>query len=220
MDSKRLPGKPLLEKNGKTLVEHVYERASQIRCLDASPYILSDSQQLLQTIPLEKNAVCTPKLDNGTLRCAWFADIEQDINDDDIIINIQVDEVDFIPEIIGDKLYKYIKKNWILATFAYNKTREYNNEDEVKVDTNEEGFATYFSRQPIFGAIHIGIYVYRVFALKEYVNIYKYTRNECKKENLEQMIFFNTEHRFAVCDHTKPTLSINTQDDYDEWLRR
>lgn len=231
LDSKRLPNKPLLEKNGKTVLEHTYELASQIRCLKRPPIVLFDDvsvynrlKHVLKRIPNydEINGMTTGKLENGTLRCAYAAQSNIfDVQDNDIIINVQVDEVEFNPEIISQKLLKYIDNNWELGTFAYNKIEGIDYTcNHVKVDTNLHGFATYFSRKNIFGAVHVGIYIYRVFTLKLYEHLYKFSKLSIEKENLEQMLFFDLGKKFAVLNHESPTFSINTQEDYDEWLQR
>lgn len=233
MDSKRLPGKPLLEKNGKTLLKHVYERAIQIRCLTCRPFVLSDSDEIFKHVTSlpdkdswrmppddEIFGYKTPKLDNGTLRCAWFAENRRDINDDDIIVNIQVDEVDFDPENVSEAIGLFIADKNNLGTFCYQK------EDHIEYDRNHvkasiacDGNILYFSREDISEDIHVGIYIYTVEMLKEYNRVYGYTRKVIKRENLEQMLFYELGTVFTAY-YANPTFSINTEDDYNEWLRR
>lgn len=231
MDSKRLPGKPLLEKNGKTLLETVYERASQIRCLACPPFVLSDSEEIFKKVVEIVQApdyytpdgdmigYKTPKLDNGTLRCAWFVENRRNIKDDDIIVNIQVDEVDFNPEAVSEGIGLLLANKESLGTFCYQKEDKEYDRNHVKASMLLDGGIIYFSREDISEYIHAGIYIYTVEMLKLYVKIYGFTKKVIQRENLEQMLFYELGQVFQAYT-IPPTLSINTEDDYNEWLRR
>lgn len=220
LDSKRLPNKPLLKKNGKTILEHTYELANQIRCLRESPIILSDSQEILQkALSKEIDTLCTPKLDNGTLRCAWAAQ-NKGLNDKDIVINVQVDEVKFNPENISEALALFLADKEELGTFCYQKEDhiEYGR-DHVKASISCGGDILYFSREDISEDIHVGIYIYTAEILKQYAKMYNFTKKVIQRENLEQMLFYEFGAVFKAY-YSQPTFSINTQEDYDEWLQR
>ena len=230
LDSKRLPNKPLLEKNGRTILEHTYELASQIRCLTQPPIVLFDNvsvydkiKHVLKRLPNydEINGMTTGSKDNGTLRCAYAACSDEfNMQDDDIIINVQVDEVEFNPDAISEGVGLFLNKKQVLGTFCYQKedTVEYGR-DHVKASLSLVGEVVYFSREDISEDIHVGIYVYTVKALKIYNEVYRFTKRIIQRENLEQMLFFEIGEIFQSYP-IPPTISINTEDDYNEWLRR
>jgi len=70
-DSKRLPGKPLIYLNKKTLLEKTYRQVSKV--IDEKDiYVLTDSNKVINTLKSKiKNFVLTPKkYDTGVERCA------------------------------------------------------------------------------------------------------------------------------------------------------
>lgn len=228
LDSKRLPNKPLLEKNGRTILEHTYELASQIRCLTQPPIVLYNDdkvQEICKRIPQYNWTIGfnTGHKDNGTLRCAYAAQSPKLLinpQDDDIIINVQVDEVSFNPDAVSEAVGLFLDKKQVLGTFCYQKedTVEYGR-DHVKASLLVNGEIVYFSREDISEDIHVGIYIYTVKALNVYKEAYKFTKRIIQRENLEQMLFFEIGQIFQSYP-IPPTISINTQEDYDEWLQR
>ena len=89
LNSSRLPGKVLLDLNGKTVVQRVYEQCLKAKNIDAV-YIATDSLEVKQSCEnFTKNIMMTKDtLESGTDRVAEAVkNIECDV-----IINVQGDE--------------------------------------------------------------------------------------------------------------------------------
>ena len=87
MESKRLPGKPLLEAGGKTLIQWVYELARKTKTDEV--YVTTPDDRLVRyccskDIRVFKTSIEAP---SGTHRCA-----EACLADFEVIVNLQVDE--------------------------------------------------------------------------------------------------------------------------------
>src|ERR1700739_774418 len=87
--SSRLPGKPLLRQTGKYLVQHVYERACQVRGVDAV-VVATDDSRVASAMEGFGGRVERPRRDHasGTDR---VAEVARRL-DADCIVNVQGDE--------------------------------------------------------------------------------------------------------------------------------
>ncbi len=185
----RLPGKPLLDIAGKPMLQHVYERA--LASGAASVVIATDDERILEVAQSFGATVCWTKVEHqsGTERLAE-AVTKLELADDQIVVNVQGDEPLIPPEIIrqaADALA--MNPNADIATLCepIRQRDDLLNPNVVKVVRNQAGYALYFSRAPIawdraaeqnkrqaFSAYakyyrHIGLYAYRVGAIKQYV---------------------------------------------------
>ncbi len=145
----RFPGKPLAILKGKPLIQHVYEHASEAARIDAVLVATDDRRIYDAVIGFEGTAVMTSGThESGTDRIAEAArSIECDF-----IINVQGDEPYIRPEMIddvADLLYNDDKA--AISTLAKKVTdmNEILSPHVVKVVTDDDGFALYFSRAPI-----------------------------------------------------------------------
>jgi len=166
-DSVRLPGKPLREIAGKTLIEHVYRRARAATTLD-DVVVLTDDERISEAVEGFGGAVqMTPKdCVSGTDRIAFAArDWEADA-----IVNIQGDEPLIEPQAI-DLLAQHLRAgDDAMATLAAPASpKDLADTNVVKVVTDLTGRALYFSRAAIpfcrdggepAALRHIGIYGY------------------------------------------------------------
>jgi len=90
LQSQRLPNKPLLMHNGKTLLDYTYEQAK--KTIVGTVVIATDDQIILDYCKdKEIDCIETPDCSNGTARCfyAYIGMIEKDFVK---VINWQVDE--------------------------------------------------------------------------------------------------------------------------------
>jgi 3-deoxy-manno-octulosonate cytidylyltransferase (CMP-KDO synthetase) len=175
--SSRLEGKALADINGKTMVQHVYERARLARNLN-DVLVATDDERILRAVAGFGGRAVMTSVDHrsGTDRVA------QAIASDaaDVIVNIQGDEPMLDPIMIEEVVEPFrrgtaagivtLKKEVFLDS-------EFADPSVVKVVTDALGFALYFSRSlipfPQAGSPH-----FRVF---EHVGIYAYSRESLLK---------------------------------------
>ena len=180
LDSSRLPKKVLLDLNGKTVLQRVYEQCLKVKNVD-EVYVATDSLEIKEVCETFTNQVVITKSthQSGTDR------IGEAISsiDCDIVINVQGDE----PFIDSNSLKKLIQifrydpqKEIALASLMtpLNDIEDIENPNVVKVIVDLNDFALYFSRSPIpFNREnvktsnhfkHIGVYAFRKQALIEF----------------------------------------------------
>lgn len=198
--STRLPGKPLRLLAGKPMIQHVFERAQ-----DASGevgfdeiIIATDDECIQETCEAFGADVCMTSADHetGSDRLAEVVKLNG-WADDTIVVNLQGDEP-LTP--IGN--LKQVATNLAnnseasIATLAtpLSIEEEYNDPNVVKVVSDKNGMALYFSRASIpfqrdesapvndFALRHIGIYAYRAGYLKSFAEM-----EPCQIEQLEKL---------------------------------
>jgi 3-deoxy-manno-octulosonate cytidylyltransferase (CMP-KDO synthetase) len=170
--SSRLPGKALVDLQGKPLLYHVYHRSSRARSLNRVLIATDDERIHKAALEFGAESVMTGKGHrSGTDR---IAEAVQDMAAD-IVVNIQGDEplIDFLAI---DQVVALLEED-SAADMATLKSPISSNDDlvnpnVVKVVTDEKGYALYFSRAPIpylrkdedlpeHFYRHIGLYAYR-----------------------------------------------------------
>ncbi|HIF9075842.1 TPA: 3-deoxy-manno-octulosonate cytidylyltransferase [Photobacterium damselae] len=185
--STRLPGKPLADIGGKPMVQWVYEQA----CKSGADKVIvaTDDQRVFDVVQAFGGEVCMTRSDHqsGTERLAEVVE-KYNLADDHIVVNVQGDEPLIPDTIIRQVADNLAHKNAPMATLAV----EIDHEDEVfnpnavKVVTDKDGYAMYFSRASIpwdrdhFAQQpaqihhnllrHIGIYAYRAGFINTYIN--------------------------------------------------
>ena len=232
MGSKRLPGKPLIDINGKPMIQYVYDRA--VNSGAVSVVIATDSSEIATVAKDFGAKVCMTSSDHksGTERIAEAAEA-LGYEDEDIIVNLQGDEPLMSSSIIHDVASALdVYDNAKVATMAapISNIDDVFNPSVVKVVTSKRGYALYFSRAPIpwerdnFSQEkpvmhcnhfrHIGIYAYRVGFLQDYLKTV-----ECdieKYERLEQLrILWNSQRiHVSITDEDVP-IGVDTKEDLE-----
>ncbi len=226
--STRLPGKPLKDIGGKTMIQRVYESVKKSRLLD-EVIVATDDQRVIEEVERFKGKAILTSIHhpNGTSR---VAEVVQNMNID-IVINIQGDEP-FISYKMIDELIEVLAghSNVNMATLCYqlHDERKYRDENVVKVVCDVYGNALYFSRSLIpfpKRAInlkvyeHIGIYGYRKAFLQEFVKLKDTPLSII--ESLEQLKALEYGYKICVIEtkYDYKALSIDTQEDLDEARR-
>lgn len=219
-ESTRLPGKPLLEISGKSLIHLVYERARESRLKDRV-IIATDDQRIIDAASsFGAEAVMTsPSCKSGTDR------VFEAVKDTDagLIINVQGDEPFIRPDMI-DLLFSVMENESLdVATLCAPVTddNEYSNPNTVKVVLDKNGFALYFSRSPIpyvrngntrpMLYKHIGIYGFKGEFLKQFVSMPKSRLEET--ESLEQLRILENGFRIRVLTTHYDGFGIDTMED-------
>ncbi|EKO3368697.1 3-deoxy-manno-octulosonate cytidylyltransferase [Vibrio fluvialis] len=228
--STRLPGKPLADIAGKPMVQWVYEQAMQAGA--ERVIIATDDARVEQAVLAFGGTVCmtSPDHQSGTERLAEVVKL-MGIEDDHIIVNVQGDEPLIPPSIIRQVADNLAASQAPMATLAV----EISHEDEVfnpnavKVVTDKDGYALYFSRatipwdrdnfakdktvvQPLMR--HIGIYAYRAGFINTYI---EWPASQLEKiECLEQLrvLWYGEKIHVAVALEAPPA-GVDTPEDLD-----
>ncbi|MGE4588254.1 MAG: 3-deoxy-manno-octulosonate cytidylyltransferase [Acidaminococcaceae bacterium] len=221
--STRLPGKPLALIAGKPMIQHVYERACRA-LLPQEVVVATDSKIVADAVQGfgGKVMMTSPDHPSGTDR---LAEVALSYTDVDVIVNVQGDEPMIPPEVI-DKLAQAFEddKDLNMATLKTLMGEEdYNNPNAVKVVTDQNGYALYFSRSLLpyprnkkddFKVYkHVGIYAYRRSFLLSYA-AYAPTPLE-KIEGLEQLRVLENGQRIKVLESKFQGIGIDTKEDLD-----
>tara|TARA_Y200000002_G_scaffold101331_1_gene82197 strand:+ start:1096 stop:1863 length:768 start_codon:yes stop_codon:yes gene_type:complete len=225
-NSTRLKGKPLMKIGEKTMIEHVYSRASEV--LD-NLIVATDDKKIFDTVNNFGGNVVLTKKDhlNGTSRCLeavdiWSKELEKSFN---YIINIQGDE----PLLHEDHITKLIEcfndSKTEFATIAQKLNFSDNlPKDKVFLVKDSFNFALYFSRYTIpflrddeikedaneFHQ-HIGIYGYTINALEKFQQL-KPSKLEIN-EKLEQLRWLENGGKIKVGTTIYPSFPVDTLED-------
>ncbi len=228
--STRLPGKPLLDVGGKTLIQRVYECARTSRATEV--VVATDDARILETVTGFGGTarLTSPDHASGTDRVAQ-AVRDMGLGGDRIVVNLQGDEPS-MPGTVLDQIAETLVRmpDAMAATACYpiRDATELENPNVVKVVMDEAGYALYFSRAPIpYPRVaeaapayrHVGVYAYRVDAL------YAFTRQAPapleRREALEQLRILQTGGRIAVCIAAgTPGEGVDTPQDLERARRR
>jgi 3-deoxy-manno-octulosonate cytidylyltransferase (CMP-KDO synthetase) len=228
--SSRLPGKPLADIAGKTMIQRVYEQALKSDCRQV--VVATDDKKVEQACVDFSASVCMTAIDHesGTDRLHEAA-LKLGLADDHIVVNVQGDEP-LIPPALINQVAQNLANNehagMATLSISISDMEEFLNPNAVKVVASDNGRALYFSRAPIpwprdnsadlptyFEAQrHIGIYAYRVSFLKQFVtwSISDLEQTE-KLEQLRAMSNGIVIHIEQAC--AEPPAGIDTQQDLD-----
>ena len=205
--STRLPGKPLALIHGKPVIQRVYERAALARIPD-EVLVATDDQRILDCV----NAF------GGREVALNFEDV-------DVIVNVQGDEPMIPPQVIDDLAQAFADNPDLeMATCKTEMNPEdYQNPNAVKVVTDQNGYALYFSRSLIPYPRneepevkvwkHIGIYAYRRDFLLKFAALLP-TPLE-RVEGLEQLRALENGVKIKVLATDFQGVGIDTQADLD-----
>lgn len=185
--SERLPGKVLLDLAGKPMLQHVWQRAMESSA--ESVVIATDDERIVAAAESFGAQVVLTRSDHqsGSDRIAECAE-HLAWPDDYLVVNLQGDEP-LMPSVCLDQLAALLNASpdCEVASLYWPMTEadEVRNPNAVKVVTNSDGTALYFSRSPVpyprgypdvEAALsagiewkrHLGLYAYRLKALKRF----------------------------------------------------
>lgn len=225
--STRLPGKPLREINGKTMLEHVYDRACESAA--TAVVIATDDDRIAEAAEAFGAEVCMTGdyHRSGTERIAEVCDL-MDWDDDRIVVNLQGDEPT-MPAILVNQCAELLQDTSAdIATLAspLQSFADFDNPNVVKVIRDEAGSAIYFSRagipfprdegsreRAVAAALHHhGIYAYRCGVLRRLVAAEPSELEMC--EQLEQLraLSLGMTIRVGIPDQ-RPGTGVDTEAD-------
>lgn len=220
--STRLEGKPLKDICGHTMVEWVYKRALKSK-LDGVVVATDDERIVDEVKSFGGNVILTRKDHiNGTSR---IAEVCETYTDYDVIVNIQGDEPLIEPDMINSIIDSFIEDNTIpMSTLKYKLTdmAEIENPNAVKVVTDKNDFAIYFSRSVIPYPRnlnmdnyykHVGIYGYKRDFVMEYAKM-ESTPLELS-ESLEQLRVLENGYKIKVLETPYKIIGVDTQEELE-----
>ncbi len=222
--SSRFAGKPLVELFGKPMVQHVYERASLAKKLE-QVIVATDDVRIYNTVnQFGGNVVMTGECTTGTERVAVVA---KQLSCD-IVANIQGDEPLLESAQIDQMLQPFIDNPAIQVCTLKQRVdaaADYCDVNVVKVVTNLEGDALYFSRASVPGNVtgatlqvspvyrHVGLYAYRKQQLEAFTQ-WERTPYE-KAEGLEQLRFLENGIPIHVVETDVPLIGVDVPADLE-----
>lgn len=219
--STRFPGKPLARLWGKPILQHVYERAARAT-LCQRVIVATDDERIAAAARGFGAEVLLTRADHpsGTDRVAEVAAGLAE----ELIVNVQGDEPLVEPSAIDAAVEPLLADPSIhMGTLCapVDEVGALANPNVVKVVTDRQGFALYFSRLPIpfvrdqGGAAaryrHIGLYVYRREFLLQLAELAPTPLEEA--ERLEQLRALEHGYRIRVVTVPLASPGIDTPED-------
>ncbi|GAB59978.1 3-deoxy-manno-octulosonate cytidylyltransferase [Rheinheimera nanhaiensis] len=226
--SSRLPGKPLADIGGKSMVERVYQQALQSGA--SRIVVATDDERVAAVVDGFGGEVCMtrPEHNSGTERLAEVIS-KLVLPAETVVVNVQGDEP-FIPPLIIRQVAQNLaaQQKARMATLAVPLTdsSEISNPNIVKVVSDKDGYALYFSRSVIpfdrdgkfqqqlaqHYRRHIGIYAYRAGFIQQYVSWPASTLEQI--ESLEQLrVLWQGEAIHVDTALQTPPVGVDTPDD-------
>ncbi|NUF27330.1 3-deoxy-manno-octulosonate cytidylyltransferase (CMP-KDO synthetase) [Gilliamella bombicola] len=235
--SSRLPAKPLADIHGKPMIVRVMEQAKKSSANRV--IIATDHQQVFDVVKEYGGEVIltSDKHNSGTERLAEVINAYQFANDE-IIVNVQGDEPLIPPVIIDQVAENLVQYKTGMATLAVPiaSVEEAFNTGAVKVVTDKEGYALYFSRATIpwerdrfaksvdllkqssigdFYLRHIGIYAYRAGFIRQYINWAPSTLEQIEMLEQLRVLWYGEKIHVAVAKQS-PAIGVDTQEDLEK----
>jgi 3-deoxy-manno-octulosonate cytidylyltransferase (CMP-KDO synthetase) len=220
--SMRFPGKALVVIGGKPLVQHVWERASELETVERV-VVATDDERIAAAVQGFGGAVVMtrPECANGTDRVAqatWDWPV-------DLVVNLQGDEPTFEVKAL-DQLVRVMGEDSTIemGTLAHPVADETEHSDPnaVKVVLDQSGHALYFTRAPVpyarqTGLVvplrHVGIYVFRHAFLQRYARLAPTPLEQT--ERLEQLRALEHGVRIRVLLTPHGSIGVDTPADVD-----
>ena len=233
--STRLPGKPLSDIHGRTMVQHVYERARRARSVQRV-LVATDDRRIAEAVRAFGGEAAMTSMDHasGTDRVAEAA---RALADASIVVNVQGDEPLLDPAAIDAVVAAFEDPAVAMATVSLplRDAAEMASPNVVKVVTDARGDALYFSRSPIptvrdaggpaasaaaavdqgLARRHVGLYGYRRDALMRFAAWPKAPLEVA--EGLEQLRAMHNGMKIRVAEMAgEGTVAVDTLEDLEQ----
>lgn len=232
MSSQRLPGKPLKDIAGKTLIQRVWEKCNLAKNITRL-VVATDSQDIRdQAVSFGAEVIMTSSdITTGSQRVAACWELLKE-NNWDLVANVQGD-MPFIKAELIDNCIDFLtnnKERFVMATVATPiiKQEEFISNSAVKVVVSAQNQALYFSRSPIphsrdgnlynykmqdggdievYGFKHFGLYVFQPKVMKEYLGSESSPLEDVEK--LEQLRLLEKGYPIGVCV-VSPSMTLDS----------
>lgn len=206
--SQRLPLKALAPLGDAPLVWHVYRRVRACAAID-EVHVATDDARIAAAIEerggraLLVNEQCTSGTERVARAVTGLAE--------DLVINVQGDQP-FVEAAALERLVGALHGGAPIATLAAPlPAGRLADPAAVKVVRDATGHALYFSRAPIPGDLHLGLYGFTRAALAAVAFLPRGPL--ARAEDLEQLAWLEAGWRIAVVDAPRATLSVDTPAD-------
>ncbi len=219
LESRRLPGKALLDLDGYPIIVHTAKRASLAKKLD-EVFVCTDSNEIIEICNnfQIKTIKTSSNFSNGTERIASVSDKFED----SLIIDIQGDEPlidpEYIDELVDSHLNHPSKPDIIIPTIEV----DYDSPNTiVRVLVSQSGRVMYLSRSKIpYNYIdnhtkikkHVSVISFEASALNKYSS-FKKTEYE-KVEDIELLRAIENDMKVYSIPLKGGSFSIDINDDY------
>ena len=229
--SSRFPGKPLVELNGKPMIQHVYERAVACRAV-SQVLVATDDERIKQAVERFNGRVVlvTGEYRTGTDRVAAVARMFAG----DCFVDLQGDEIPLNSELLTDLIEPFVDSGASMGTLkrVMDPTEDLLNPAVVKVVTDAKGDALYFSRAPIpfvrddpkpqvvggLHYIHLGLYIYTKETLLRLASLPTSRLEDAEK--LEQLRALDHGIRIRVWETKHASLRVDRPEDAPDVAER
>ena len=233
--SSRLPGKPLRDIKGMSMIQRVWQQACKSSA--ARVVIATDDQRIEAAAKQFGAEVCMTRTDHqsGTDRLQEVAE-SLSLDPQQIVVNVQGDEPMIPPEVIDQVANNLATSDDAgVATLSepIDSLEDFLNPNIVKVVVDTNNIALYFSRAaipcsrdalkvsqnavPAVARRHIGIYAYRVGCLNQFIEWSVAPLEQL--ESLEQLRFLHNNIGIHVMDAVAPVPGgIDTEDDLNKLI--
>jgi len=234
--STRFEGKALADIMGKPMVQRVYERTSRAS-LVSEVIVATDDRRIEAAVRVfgGRAEMTSPTHETGTDR---LAEVAERI-DSEIIVNVQGDEPLIEPAMIDEAIRPLLDDDSIQMGTLKCRIRnlhDFLSPNVVKVVTDLDGFALYFSRSPLpffrdkwndlkdeafdSGRLlcykHVGIYVYRREFLIRYARMSQTPLERAEK--LEQLRALENGYRIRVVETQHESIGVDSPADLEKVL--
>lgn len=225
--STRFPGKPLALIQGKPMIQHVYERCSQVFDL---VFVATDNHEIKKCVEdFSGRVVMTSSLHtSGTDRCAEAAQIIAQQHNFDAVVNVQGDEPFIQTEQLQTLISCFEDHETEIATLIspINSSKTLFDSNKVKAVITTTDFALYFSRSAIPFLrdiekeawiehhnyfLHHGLYAYKKNILQKLTAL-KETDLE-KSEKLEQLRWLENGFKIKTAITNHESFGVDTPQD-------
>lgn len=224
-DANRFPGKLMKDLAGKSVILRTYEATKNSKLFD-EVYVVTDSDIIFDEITLN-DGKAIKSINNHKTGSDRIAEAVQHINAE-IVVNVQGDEPFTQREPLKNLLEVFkndLKKQIDVATLMLRMDveAEINNPNNVKVVTDEQNFAMYFSRSPIpfprekskaTYFKHIGIYAFRKEALLKFAKLPMNSLEAAEK--LENLRFLANGLKVKLVETNEIAIGIDTPEDLEK----
>jgi 3-deoxy-manno-octulosonate cytidylyltransferase (CMP-KDO synthetase) len=236
--STRFPGKALADIMGKPMIQHVYEQTCRADHV-GEVIVATDDERIAAAVRSfgGRAEMTATNHETGTDRLAEVAARL----DSDIVVNVQGDEPLIEPAMIDEAIEPLVADQAVpMATLKSRiKTlHDFLSPNVVKVVTDWEGYALYFSRSPLpnfrdkwndlkdeafaSGRLlcykHVGLYVYRREFLLQYAQLSPTYLEMAEK--LEQLRALENGYRIKVVATEHPSIGVDTPGDLEKVLEK
>jgi 3-deoxy-manno-octulosonate cytidylyltransferase (CMP-KDO synthetase) len=222
-ESTRLPGKPLADIAGAPMIQRVVERAQRVRGVDRVLVATDDDRIGAAVRGFGGDVVMTAAHRTGTDRVAEVA-AGLDV---DVVVNVQGDLPLLDPGMVERALAPLRADAGLpMATIktAIHARAELDNPNVVKVVTDRDGYALYFSRSPLpyhrdgvpgggLGYKHVGLYAYRREFLLSFARLTPTPLEQA--EQLEQLRALEWGFRIRVSEVEAASIEVDTPADLE-----